>query len=184
MVPEIASYFCIKNTVVYDIGASTGNLERVICNTIIERNIDFIPIEPNQSMIDNYYESGSSWKIIKSNVENVKLKKFSFAVSLLGLTFVNRHERPSVIENLKANCMVGGAVLCLEKMVNTDGIIGTLQNRITWKNKIDSGQQIENIVNKELELSGVQFPFSKNELFGFRRIFQYGDFSAFLYIKE
>jgi tRNA (cmo5U34)-methyltransferase len=80
--------------------------------------------------------------------------------------------------------MIGGAFVVLEKMKSRGGYLGTALNRVTWRNKIENGESLKMVINKELSLSGVQYPLSEKELEGFELIWAYGDFRAYIWVKE
>ncbi len=183
MLFEIASYFVRKNSIVYDLGASTGNVQKRINSIILERSAKIIPIEQNKKMLDNYWEDLGVF-VKNQDFTSMKYEPYSLATSILSLSFVHPHIRKNFIDNMKSLCEVGGGFLIVEKFENRQGFLGTLFNRISWANKIASGQPIEMVVNKELGLSGVQFPLCDSEVGGFDLIYAYGDFRAYLYRKE
>ena len=43
-IAQIANHYIPEQGTVYDVGASTGNVERTLKSILIERNVDFIPI--------------------------------------------------------------------------------------------------------------------------------------------
>lgn len=180
MLPEIASFYVRADSRVYDFGASTGNVQARINPVLLSRNADFIPIEKNQKMIENYWGKQSK-KVLQADFTTTVLSPYSFATAILALCFVHPHFRGDFISEMKKNCEKGGAFLILEKFENRGGSLGTIFNRITWANKISSNQSIEMVVDKELGLSGVQFPLSDSEVEGMDLVYAYGDFRAYLY---
>jgi len=181
--PEVASFFIRNNSRVYDLGASTGNVEKRISPFLLDRNIDFTPIEQNREMVKNY--KGQDWKVVNSDFTEVALQPFSFSTSILAMSFVPPLKRIKFISELCEACEVGGAILFLEKFVNTSGVVGTIFNRITWRNKLDAKEPLQQIVDKELGLSGVQYPLYPQEIpASSHLIWSWGDFRAYLYVQE
>jgi tRNA (cmo5U34)-methyltransferase len=180
--PEFASFFIRKNSIVYDIGASTGNVEKRLENILLSRNIDFRPVEYNRAMAKNY--QGQHWKLIVADFTEIVFSNFSFLTSILSLSFVHPYRRFGVLKSIKESCEFGGSFLILEKFNNRSGYIGTVFNRITWSNKLKAKEKLENIVNKELSLSGVQYPLDESEVADMDLIWQYGDFRAYIYRKN
>ena len=179
--PEIASIFMAEKTNVYDFGASTGNVELALSSMINSRSINFIPVEKCKEMVERYKgESG----VVLDDFLDLYIEKFSFATCILSLCFVHPSKRETFIECMKSSCMVGGAFVILEKMKSKAGYLGTALNRVTWRNKIQNGECIEMVVNKELSLSGFQYPLSEKEVEGMDLIWAYGDFRAYIWIKE
>lgn len=177
--PEIASVYIEKGSTVYDFGASTGNVELALSNMINERNVNFIPIEKCLEMMTYY--NGNKDRLVIGDFLQTNIEDFSFATSILALCFVHPSKRTSFIEKLKSKCKVGGAFLILEKIINFEGYLGTALNRVTWRNKIDQGESIDQVVNKELSLSGVQYPLQESELEGFKLIWAYGNFRSYIW---
>lgn len=179
--PEVASIFMAEKTNCYDFGASTGNVELALSSMINSRSINFIPVEKCKEMAERY--KGESTVVI-GDFLSVFMNEFSFATCILSLCFVHPSKREDFIDSLKSSCMVGGAFVILEKMKSKAGYLGTALNRVTWRNKIQNGECIEMVVNKELSLSGVQYPLSEKEVEGMELIWAYGDFRAYIWIKE
>lgn len=179
--PEVASIFMAEKTNCYDFGASTGNVELALSSMINSRSINFIPVEKCKEMAERY--KGESTVVI-GDFLTVFVNEFSFATCILSLCFVHPSKREDFIDSLKSSCMVGGAFVILEKMKSKAGYLGTALNRVTWRNKIQNGECIEMVVNKELSLSGVQYPLSEKEVEGMDLIWAYGDFRAYIWIKE
>lgn len=179
--PEFASFFIRKGSVVYDLGCSTGNVEARLEKILLSREIDFRPVEQNRSMVKNY--SGQYWKVIVADFTEIILTKYSFLTSVLALCFVHPYKRANILKHMKESCEDGGAFLILEKFTNSGGYVGTVFNRITWANKLKAKESLDNIVNKELSLSGSQYPLEESEVSDMELVWQYGDFRAYVYRK-
>lgn len=177
--PEIASVYMEKDSYVYDFGASTGNVEIALSDMIDERGVSFVPVEKCFEMSEKY--KGNKGRLIIGDFLHAPIQEFSFATSILALCFVHPSKRINFIQKLKSKCKVGGAFVILEKMTNFDGYLGTALSRVTWKNKLEQGESIEQVVNKELSLSGVQYPLHESELEGFKLIWAYGNFRSYIY---
>jgi len=177
--PEIASVYMEKDSYVYDFGASTGNVEIALSNMIDERNVGFVPVEKCFEMSEKY--KGNKGRLIIGDFLHIPIQEYSFATSILALCFVHPSKRKSFIEKIKSKCKVGGAFIILEKMINFEGYLGTALSRVTWRNKLEQGESIKQVVNKELSLSGVQYPLQESELEGFRLIWAYGNFRSYIY---
>jgi tRNA (cmo5U34)-methyltransferase len=180
---ETARYFIKKNSIVYDIGASIGNVEKHLDFLLLERNVKFVPIEENELMATKYVGNYRD-RLHVGDATQYNYEPFSFATSILTLSFIHPSERQILIQELMQKCMIGGAILVLEKMENKEGPIGSIQNRITWQAKLNGNVPMRDIVDKEISLSGSQIPLHANELEGFHKIWQFGDFCAWLYLRK
>lgn len=180
--PEIASVYMSQFSTVYDFGAATGNVELALSDMIQDRKIRFFPVEQCSQMINLY--KGDKYNILHGDITHITMENFSFATSILTLCFVHPSKRENFLNEVKSKCLKGGAFLLLEKMKSKRGYLGSALNRVTWRNKMENGESIENIVDKELSLSGVQYPLSESELEGFELVWAYGDFRAYVWTNE
>ena len=62
---------------VYDIGASTGNVARSVAETIESRSLRFVGIEPSKQMVDIYDAPG---EIVQANAKEFPFEEFDVAV--------------------------------------------------------------------------------------------------------
>jgi tRNA (cmo5U34)-methyltransferase len=117
---HVARHYIPENGVVYDIGASTGNIGRALAPVIQARNARLIGIEPSEEMCKIYDAPGSA---ICSKAEDFNFEAFDLAVLV----------------------------------------------------------SAEEIIEKELSLSGVQRPITEEQLGGsFVNWFRFGDFSGYI----
>lgn len=167
---------------VIDIGASTGNVGKALAETLEKRSASFIAIDNSKSMVDNY--SGPGDALLKDATEfEYSVYKPDLIVAFLVLMFVPVHKRADLIKKLKESISPGGAVLIFDKMISNGGNIGSVLYRLTLAAKYEAGAAPEEIIKKELSLSGVQRPMSEKELEGFVQIFKFGDFAGYIYEK-
>ena len=179
---EFARWYIAPNTVVYDIGASIGNVEMALEPILSERNIKFVAIEENIDMVTNY--QGDSSNLYIGDALGYLYDPYSFCTSVLTLSFIHPSKRRVFIEQLKQKCMVGGAFMIVEKFFTDHSEIDTIQHKIVWKAKTEHFSS-DAIIEKEFSLSGAQYPLRKSELGdGFVCVWQYGNFSAYIFTKE
>jgi tRNA (cmo5U34)-methyltransferase len=89
--------------------------------------------------------------------------------------------RSMVVDRMKRALRPGGAVVVFDKMLPRDGFIGTVNYRLTLAAKYEAGAPPEDIIAKELSISGLQRPMSEAELTGFTEVFRFGDFAGWVY---
>ena len=181
-VGHLTRHYVPKNGLVYDIGASTGNIGKTIAPIIKSRNASLIAIEPSTEMAEQYDGGG---ELLITNAEKVIYKPFDVAICFLSLMFVEVSYRASLIQTLKKQCKVGGAIIIFDKEIPTEGFLSTILYRLTLAGKIANGISSEQVIAKELSLSGVQRPLDKKTLGKEAKLwFKFGDFSGWVIEKQ
>lgn len=160
-VAHVVRHYLPHNGVVYDIGASTGNIGRAIATTLKDRQAKLYAIEESKHMLDRYQAPGD---IIFERAQSVAYKPFDVAVLFLVLMFMSVDDRMELLAKLRARLRRGGVIIIFDKQVAPSGYFGTVLRRLTMDWKLKNGATPEAIVEKELALSGVQRPISSSIL--------------------
>ncbi len=148
-------YLPTRGGVLYDIGASTGNITKELADTIEQRQVHCISVEENDDMANNF--TGLGHLIVKP-VQDVDIQEFDVAIIFLTMMFVPYSERDAVMAKLKAKMRKGGAIIIVDKVADEGGYLGVVLRRLTLFWKAISGVASEDIVEKEISLAGVQRP--------------------------
>ena len=86
---------------------------------------------------------------------------------------------------LRNKCKLGGAIVVFDKLEPISGYPATIFYRLTLAGKKAAGTDANEIIEKELSLSGVQRPINEYQLGGDSHLwFKYGDFGGWLIEKE
>lgn len=162
----------------YDIGASTGNIGSSI-NTIIEqRNAAFFALESSKEMIEQYRGPDT---LIHAHAADYDYKPFDVAICFLVLMFLTCEDRKRLLSKLRATAKPGAAIIIFDKTEFTGGYLGTIMQRLTLSAKLESGASSEQIIQKELSLSGVQRPIClEKEIPNAIEIFRFGEFGGWV----
>jgi tRNA (cmo5U34)-methyltransferase len=165
-------YLPTNGGLIYDIGASTGNITYAMADLIEIRNAEAISIEPNESLIRKFTGIG---KVVKTNAEDYEYEQFDVAVLFLTLMFVPVNRREGVITALKHNMRKGGVIIIVDKVTDSSGYFATCIKRMTmyFKQKFVTSEEI---VFKELSLSGVQRPIKRDG----KLFFKFGEFEGWV----
>jgi tRNA (cmo5U34)-methyltransferase len=157
---------------IYDIGASTGNITRNMKDLIKSRNAEVVSIEPNESLVDNFNGWGD---ICICNAEDYEYEKFDVAILFLTLMFVPVNRREGIITSLKHNMRKGGVIIIVDKVTDSSGYFATCIKRMTmyFKQKFVG---TEDIIAKEISLSGVQRPVKRDG----KLFFKFGEFEGWV----
>lgn len=177
-VAHLGRHYIPKGGLVYDIGASTGNIGRALADTLTGRQARFIAIEESAEMAACY--SGPP-ELVIADALTYDFAMFDFAVCFLSLMFFPVAERTAFLNGLVSRTRPGGAVVIVDKVVTPAGYCGTALRRLAMAWKVESGTTSEDIVRKELALAGYQRPLSpsifwqRGEMF-----FRFGEFAGWI----
>jgi tRNA (cmo5U34)-methyltransferase len=178
VIAHIARHYIPESGMVYDIGASTGNIGKAISDTLEERHARFVAFDNSESMKERYKGPGS---LIVADALTFEYEPFDFAVCFLVLMFVPPAKRRGLIAKLKAQTNTGGALVIFDKCRPVAGYVSTVMSRLALAGKVAAGVNAREIVEKELSLSGVQRPLDPEELgTDAQEIFRFGDFAGWI----
>jgi tRNA (cmo5U34)-methyltransferase len=183
-VTHIARHYVPDGGLVYDIGASTGNIGRAMAGVIETRGALLISIERSVEMAERFSAPG---KLVLGNACVYPFDDFDFAVLFLTLQFMTPLQRKGLTTRLWKLLKPGGAIVIVDKVEMGGGYVQTVMQRMTTAGKLSTGTPADQIVAKELSLAGVQRPLSD----GFVRksfqtateFFRFGEFVGYLIAK-
>jgi tRNA (cmo5U34)-methyltransferase len=177
-VTHIARHYIPEGGLVYDLGAATGNIGRAIAPVLADRQAQLIGIEPSAEMVKRYEAPG---EIVCAKAEDFIYEGFDLAVVFLTLMFVEPRKRVQLMNQLRHACRPGGAIVVFDKLEPVGGYLSTVFYRLTLAGKRAAGVTPEEIVEKELSLSGVQRPIIEDQLGGDSYLwFKFGDFAGWV----
>jgi tRNA (cmo5U34)-methyltransferase len=175
---HVARHYIPENGLVYDIGASTGNIGRALQSVLEARNAKLIGIEPSEEMCKIYDAPGD---VVCTKAEDYIFEGFDLAVVFLSLMFVEPRKRVPLMTKLRHACRPGGAIIVFDKLEPTAGYVSTILYRLTLAGKRAAGVDANEIIEKELSLCGVQRPITEDQLAGcFVNWFRFGDFAGYI----
>jgi tRNA (cmo5U34)-methyltransferase len=184
-------HYLPEKGIIYDIGASTGNLYNRLMELIGDRKATYHALDNSQEMINKWNE----WidlpffpnvKLHYANADSFEYKPFDCGILFLVLMFIPYANRKQLIKTLWDNCKPGGVILVVDKEEQPNGYYGTALHRLTLQGKINQGVQAQEIIDKELSLQGVQRPLRFNQLFDEynpRQFFRFGEFQGIMLEK-
>lgn len=178
LVCHFAKAYVPDGGVVYDIGASTGNITEAMYSSLEGRSATVLSVDSSDDMA-SVYRGGNT--LIVSDACAVDYEPFDFAVCFLVLMFIPPGERAALLRTLKNKVKLGGCIFVLDKMVPVGGYLGSVNTKISMAAKLANGVDASSILQKELSLLGVQRPLESGEMSGFIEVFRYGDFAGWVY---
>lgn len=177
---HVARHYLPVGGRMYDIGGSTGNIGRALADTIKARGIELVALDNSQAMVDAYVGPGQA---VLADATEYTFEPFDVAVCFLVLMFMPVSRRRKFIANLVATCRPGGAIIVLDKTTIDAGYCSTVLHRLTIAGKVAQGAPADQIIAKELSLSGVQRPLPPRFMeFACPSIefFRFGEFAAWV----
>ncbi len=181
-VEHIARHYIPKGGLVYDIGASTGNMGRTLAPLLTERSASLVSIEESADMAKLWNAPG---KLEVVDALKYDFQMYDFGVLFLVLMFLPICERKDFVMKLRSMIRPGGALVIVDKITTPPGYVGTCLRRMAMKWKLDSGATGEEIVRKELSLAGYQRPLNPNIFFPFGvEWFRFGEFAGWIIERE
>ncbi len=172
----IARHYIPRRGLVYDLGASTGNVGRVLASTLHEREARLVALDECRDMVAAYRGPG---RAITADVARYPYKAFDVGIAFLTLMFLPVPERRRLLATLRGKVKPGGAIIVVDKEESPGGYPATVLSRLTWDCKLRQGAEPGAVMRKELSLSGVQRPLYRGELGPDAvEVFRFGDFAG------
>lgn len=177
-ITHIARHYIPDGGLVYDLGAATGNIGRALALVLEDRGARLVGIEPSAAMVERYDAPG---QVICARAEDVDYEGFDLAVVFLTLMFIEPRKRVQLMNRLRHACRPGGAIIVFDKLEPAGGYLSTVFYRLTLAGKRAAGVTPDEIIEKELSLSGVQRPIVEEQLGGSAYLwFKFGDFAGWV----
>ena len=172
--------FIVKNILpydglVYDIGGSTGNLKKLLKETVVDRKSKYYTIDNVIEMQPDLLEDAVKYEY----------KNFDIAILNLTMMFIPVKDRDNLICSLLDKLNKGGAIIVVDKFIQKESYLATILRRMTLHWKYSNGVNCEEIIYKELSLSGIQIPLYEEDIvkYGGEKFFQFGEFSGYIIMK-
>ena len=181
-VAHTVRHYLPENGLMYDIGASTGNIGKLLDESLTARKAQLISIENAPEMAEHFEAQG---KLEIADCTAYDYQPFDVATIFLVLMFLTMEQRQSLIDNLINKCRKGGAIIIVDKIEAKANYIGTINRRLTLAGKVATGVSPEQIIAKELSLAGIQRPLQDNELPSVaEQFFRFGEFAGWIIEKN
>jgi len=166
LIPRIASNFLVKNSNIYDIGCSAGDL-------LLELNarwrgssptLSYIGYDIVESLLPNL-ESAEGCSFFPRDVTEDSLTMFntSLIFSLFTLQFITLPKRKKLIQKIYDSLDTRGAFIVCEKVYSNYGLTEDIFTFANYDLKRSHGFLSKEIIDKQLGLRGVMFPLTQAE---------------------
>ncbi len=163
--------------VIYDVGCATGNINRALNDLIMERNARYTGIDNSKEMIKNFNGKG---EVILSDALSFDYKSFDICICFLTILFLPFSDHELFIKKLVGKIKKGGCLIIVDKFTPGNGYVSTVFSRLVLKEKLKKTSADE-ILTKELSLSGIQRPLNKKYIKDIGvEFFRFCDFSGYI----
>jgi len=181
-VAHTVRHYLPENGLMYDIGASTGNIGKLLDDSLTSRKAQLISIENAPEMAEHFEAQG---KLEIADCTTYDYQPFDVATIFLVLMFLTMDQRQNLILQLLTKCRKGGAIIIVDKIEAKANYIGTINRRLTLAGKVATGVSHEQIIAKELSLAGIQRPLRETELpTAAEQFFRFGEFAGWILEKN
>jgi tRNA (cmo5U34)-methyltransferase len=155
IVTHFARHYIPEGGLVYDIGASTGNIGNAIRPIIETRKARMIALDNSPQMVEHYRGPG---QIVLADAQTFHFSEFDFATSFLVMMFMQPSTRAEWLRQTASRIRKGGAMIVFDKCMPSTGYSSVVMSRLTLATKRQGGIPSDEIIEKELSLAGVQRP--------------------------
>lgn len=163
---ELGSFFVHDDSIIYEIGSSTGVLsEKLAIYNKIKVNARIIGIDIEQDMVDFAKNRKNKRKIDNldyfcEDIVSCELERADLIVCYYTMQFIPTSLRQQVIDKLYKSLNWGGGLIMFEKVRAPDARFQDIINTLYMEYKLKNGYTESDILNKTLSLKSVLEPFS------------------------
>lgn len=163
LVCKIGDYFLQDGSVCYELGVSTGSLIQRLSNRFSNKDVRFIGIDLEESMIRQAQKEIGELSNVSLVVDDISLHEFEmadFIISYYTAQFIPPKRRQELINRIYDSLNWGGGFAMFEKVRAADARFQDMMSGLYTDFKIDQGYDTEEIVGKTRSLKGILEPFS------------------------
>lgn len=196
LILKLTDFFVRQDSVVYDIGCSTGSLTKSLGQRFEggrgSARVIGVDIEPDMVEFANRHNGHPAVHYLACDILEMELEKSDLVILNLTAQFIPPQKRPRLFESIWSALNWGGGLILFEKIRGSDARFHDIFSALYRDFKEEQGFTLEEIAAKEKSLRGVMEPFSERgnlqllNAAGFEDIetvFRSVPFSGFLAIK-
>ena len=166
LICRYSDFFVTTNSVVYDIGTSTGVLAKKLSDwNGAKSGVRVTGIDSAPSMIEycqGQYPAQDNLRFVCDDAVTFGYEKASLFTSYYVVQFIHPHVRQTLIDRIFERLHWGGALLMFEKVRGPDARFQDYAMQIYTEHKAERGYAADEILGKSRSLKGVLEPFSTN----------------------
>lgn len=178
-IAHIARHYIPERGLVYDVGASTGNIGNAIAPILDKRKATLVPIESSAEMCE-LYAGPQRGRLVEADALDYDFEEFDLAICFLVMMFFPVAKREAFLDELREKVKPGGAIIVFDKTEAVTGYPATILMRLAFAGKLSAGVEADEIIAKELSLGGIQRPIDPEILGDAVEWFRFGDFAGWI----
>lgn len=167
MVIEMSEWFITNNSVVYDLGSSTGEtISLLLEKHSNKKNVRLVGIENSISMIEAARKKCNHENVQFLHQDVTELAEFSnadFVTSIYVFQFLPLKNRRKVLQRIHKDLSEGGALVMVEKIRAENSFFEDLWLELYWDLKQNQGLNSAQVIQKAKSLRGVLMPLTLTE---------------------
>ncbi len=164
LVVKLSDFFCIPNSICYEIGVSTG----ILINKVAQQNnhkkdVKFFGIDIEEDMVAlarSRCVGNKKINIIRDDVRLHPYEKTDLFIAYYVVQFIPARDRQKMIDLIYERLNWGGAFIWFEKVRGPDARFQDILVNLYTNFKRENDFSAEEILNKTESLKGVMEPFS------------------------
>ena len=157
LILNLCSFFTKEETIVIDLGCTTGRLIDKINKKYNSKCIGY-------DIINTQFIKETNCELIKEDITNIdfNLPKSNIILSVFTLQFIDINKRIDVLKKVYNSLTINGAFIFCEKEICNDGVI---QESFTFSNYDNKKQSFtaEEILSKEVDLRKLMNNLNSNQ---------------------
>ena len=161
---QISEFFCLKNSVCYDLGTSTGELiKKLAQQNASTENIKWVGIDCVPEMIKvakDHCKDTKNIEILEDDIGTFDYEPADFITSYYVMQFVPPRRRQEIFAKIYNSLNWGGAFVMFEKVRAPDARFQDIATQIYTEFKLENQFEPNEIVNKSKSLKSILEPFS------------------------
>lgn len=196
LITDIAAWFLEENTIVYDIGTSTGKVISSLNQKYANKIINYIGIDSSEDMIKKtkeLFENNENVKIIHQDVtDDYIFENASLITSVLTLQFIPERKRQELVNKIYKGLNKGGGFIVVEKVVGSNSRFNEIWIDLYHELKLKNGLSEKHVFDKAKAIRGIMKPYTVDENIhmikeaGFKDVdtfFKWNNFAGFIAVK-
>ena len=169
---DISNYFVEDDSIVVDIGCSTGKLmKQMLDKNKHAKNVSYIGVEVESDFYEHFdednlleYSNNCRLEYFKGDVRQYEFpKNSSLVTSIFTLQFMPEKDRKQIIKNIYDSLRFGGAFIFAEKTLSNSAKIHEIRT-FTYYDKKRKNFDCDDILDKEAQLRHMLKPTTREYL--------------------
>jgi tRNA (cmo5U34)-methyltransferase len=169
MTAEMAEYFSVEKTNLYDLGCSTGETF-IYLDEKIPKDVKFIGVDSSEEMLEKARKKieganiSHKFELLHSDLnQGVMIENASVVIMTLTLQFIRPLFREKLIRTIAEGINEDGIFLLVEKVLSANSLINRLFIKLYYDFKKRSGYNELEIKQKREALENVLIPYHYDE---------------------